>query len=273
MQNQSRSNKATTMASKTKSTTARHYQTPSIVPRIHYPKNTPLCDDFEPGPFDVICGRGKSIFSHEGNRQFRHCIAQNAHRYARARSKLDKGLIVIGVVDEIRRKSMNAGGFVRCIKNSTLQGQPENQWVEIGDDLARDKVGHALRSFVHATQSKSSELAAANGAASSYPAKPKSAQVRRNKKNELRRMKKFDEHEPSEFSALLAFINNCLSEEAEEELELLMGGPAAHPATSASPLIIDFQGAIPPNENSLCLSEEPQSLASLLLMDDLLLQV
>jgi hypothetical protein len=267
---QNRSNEASiTMSSQTKSATPRSLTRHSIVPHTRYPKNTPLRDDFKPGPFDVICGRGKSIFAHEGNHHFRNCIAQNAQLYSQARSKLDKGLIVIGVVDEIRRKSTN-GGFVRSIKDKNKLGHPK-QWVEIGDDLARDKVGHALRSCVHATQytPKSCPLVA-SGTAYRWPSKSSEVAarvLRKNKKDELRRSNNQydDEEESAEFSSLLAFINNCLAEEADEQ-HGIMGGSTL-PADASHPLTIDFQGN---EDSSSCFLAEPQLITSLFLMDDIL---
>lgn len=120
--------------------------------RTPYPKNKPLNEDFQPGNFDVICGRGKSIFSHAGNQHFRQCIESNAPRYNQAKTKLDKSLIVIEIVDEIRQKS-KIGGFVKAIK---AKGQISKSWVEIGDSLAREKVGHALRDVIHGKHPTSS---------------------------------------------------------------------------------------------------------------------
>lgn len=122
---------------------------PLVNLREPIPKNKPLGHSFQPGPHDVICGRGKSVFWHDGNQEFRRYIDENADRYRRARSKLDKSLIVIEIVDCIRSNSPN-GGFVKQIKPrgeaSILDGP---HWVEVGDALAREKTGHALRDAVN----------------------------------------------------------------------------------------------------------------------------
>lgn len=97
-----------------------------------------LASDYTPNQHDILCGRSKSSLNHAGNQVFRETIFSNLDRYDAARTKLDKSLVVTSIVDLLRSKSPN-GGFVR------LEG---NQWYEIGDQLAREKVGHALRDAI-----------------------------------------------------------------------------------------------------------------------------
>lgn len=120
---------------------------PAISFRQPYPKNRPLNNRFEPGPYDVICGRGKTVFWHPGNQELREMIDNNADRYKRAKSKLDKSLIVIEIVDLVRSKSPS-GGFVK--KQKTAQGR--THWVEVGDAHAREKVGSAFRTASNGKQ-------------------------------------------------------------------------------------------------------------------------
>lgn len=107
---------------------------PAIAPRTVVAKNTPLAPDFLPGPYDVVCSRGKAAFNHIGNRRFRFMISNHVEKYNKCKSKVDKSLVVIEIVDMIRELSPN-GGF--CKKTHT--------YVDVGDNLAREKVGHALR--------------------------------------------------------------------------------------------------------------------------------
>lgn len=111
---------------------------PRMIARIPRPKNVPLPDNFEPGPYDVICGRGKRTYNHVGNRRFRLTIQLNIDGYAKAVSKLDKSLVVILIVDTIREAK---GGFVK-------RDPKIGTWMDIGDQLAREKVGHALRDAI-----------------------------------------------------------------------------------------------------------------------------
>jgi hypothetical protein len=94
-------------------------------------------DFFLPGPFDVICARGKEARNH--NQQFRKKIKESVNAYAEAETKLYKSLVVSSVVEWFRKASPN-GGFVK-----ELNGV----WYEVGDHLTREKVGQALRDRLH----------------------------------------------------------------------------------------------------------------------------
>ena len=107
---------------------------------------TPLATDFQPSPCDVICRRGKTAFNH--NKHFRELIQKHLEKYSQASSKLEKSLVVSDVVDTIRAGSP-LGGFVRAV---------DGIWYEVGDAIAREKVGGAFRDMLH-TQYKSSTKA------------------------------------------------------------------------------------------------------------------
>jgi hypothetical protein len=114
---------------------------PAISPRTIKEKDAPLCHTFQPGLYDVICQRGKHAYTHIGNRRFRIMIENQVAAYANAPTKVDKSLLVISIVDTVRQLSPN-GGFVRFCKK-------QGCYVEIGDNLAREKVGHALREIMN----------------------------------------------------------------------------------------------------------------------------
>jgi hypothetical protein len=109
---------------------------------------TPLPANFEPGPDDVICGRGKKCYNHIGNERFRHRVLTFLEEYSLAKSKLDKSGVLSKVVDEVRQQSPN-GGFVK---------QDEyGKWHEVGDFLAREKTSQSFRDALH-ERYKSSNL-------------------------------------------------------------------------------------------------------------------
>jgi hypothetical protein len=114
---------------------------PAISPRTIKAKDSLLHPTFQPGPYDVICQRGQTPYKHIGNRRFRIMIENHVAGYANAPTKGDKSLLVISIVDTIRQLSPN-GGFVKFCKK-------QNRYVEIGDNLAREKVGHALREIMN----------------------------------------------------------------------------------------------------------------------------
>ena len=98
---------------------------------------TPLPVDFQPDCWSVICGRGKKVFNHVGNRRFRALCDQNLEKYAACKSKIEKSVIVMSIVDRIREGSKNGG----LVKRDKVSGR----WFEVGDSAAREKVGQQLR--------------------------------------------------------------------------------------------------------------------------------
>lgn len=70
-------------------------------------------------------------------------------RYAAATTKQDKSRIVSEIVDTIRKSSPD-GGFVKL---DPLTGS----WREVGDHLAREKVGQTLRDSLHTKYSSSTK--------------------------------------------------------------------------------------------------------------------
>lgn len=91
-----------------------------------------LCSQFLPGPFDVICARGKKATQHSGNQRFRAMIKMNLPKYSQASTKLDKSLLVSSIIRAVRQASPD-GGFVR--------EEDDGSWYEVGDHFAREKCG------------------------------------------------------------------------------------------------------------------------------------
>lgn len=85
---------------------------------------------------DVLCGRDKVSHAHCGNRRFRHIIEMNRTAYQNALCREAKTKITCEVVDMIR----TCGG--RFLKLNEETGE----WLDVGDNYAKEKVSHALRS-------------------------------------------------------------------------------------------------------------------------------
>lgn len=96
---------------------------------------------YTPGNFDVICGKGKGCFNHEGNKHFRQIVATHLASYSEANTKLAKSAIVSSIIAIVRDLSPG-GGF---IKRDAERGS----WHEVGDHLAREKVGQTIRDALH----------------------------------------------------------------------------------------------------------------------------
>ncbi|KAL3941990.1 MAG: hypothetical protein SGBAC_003733 [Bacillariaceae sp.] len=90
---------------------------------------------FEPGNWDVICHNGREFQEHVGNKRFKVCIENNLDIYLNASSRIARSAIITDIVNGIRA---GGGGFVRY-------DQTEMRWYDVGDKIARDKAGQALR--------------------------------------------------------------------------------------------------------------------------------
>jgi hypothetical protein len=97
---------------------------------------TPLSEAFSPGPCDLFSG-GKAK-THQGNQIFQSIIGRLAEKYAKAKGKLGKSLIVSEIIDTIRQKSPN-GGFVK---------QDGGKWYEVGDWTTKEKVRQSLHDIL-----------------------------------------------------------------------------------------------------------------------------
>mmetsp|Transcript_26859 Transcript_26859/g.40652 ORF Transcript_26859/g.40652 Transcript_26859/m.40652 type:complete len:217 (+) Transcript_26859:264-914(+) len=90
----------------------------------------------KPKPIDVLCGRGKTCFEHEGNNAFRKIVAQHIDAYSCALTKKAKMQVVVRVVDIV----LSQGGRF-LVRN---RGSP-HYWVDGGSKQGKKKAGHALR--------------------------------------------------------------------------------------------------------------------------------
>jgi len=97
-----------------------------------------LPEDFSPSDSDVICGWARQNYHHAGNQMLRDVILKNVPKYVKAKSKTDKGKVIIEIVENIRRNSPSGVGLVK-------QNPKTGRWSFIGVEKAKDKIGHALR--------------------------------------------------------------------------------------------------------------------------------
>jgi hypothetical protein len=132
-----------------------------------------LPEDWVPDNWSVLCGRGKECFHHGtcsgrcfrclvvciasllfsaysrplncslsqkktvGNRRFRILCEINLKKYVSAYTKMQKSLIVMGIVDAVREGSLS----IRGLQGGFIKRDPEtNRWYEVGDAVAREKV-------------------------------------------------------------------------------------------------------------------------------------
>jgi len=111
-----------------------------ILPTLPYQTvssaSSPEPPKFTPGPFDVICARGKQAYNHVGNKHFRGIISNATEKYSKVESKLQRSMIVTDIVNAVREKG---NGFLRMDDTT-------GEWIECSDVLCREKVGQYFRS-------------------------------------------------------------------------------------------------------------------------------
>lgn len=91
-----------------------------------------LPDGFQPGPYDVICARGRKAKEHQGNIRYKRILENAINDYNAAGTKTHKSLIVSRILEQIQSPSSNAI-FVRQSKCG--------RWCQVGDSVAREKIG------------------------------------------------------------------------------------------------------------------------------------
>ena len=97
----------------------------------------------DPGPNDLLLGRGGYCKHHPGNIKYREFIRSNKRAYL---SNLDKSAFAIAAVAKWRslgvRESGSAGKF---LKQAYGENADEEVWVDAGDEYAKDKTMQAFR--------------------------------------------------------------------------------------------------------------------------------
>jgi hypothetical protein len=126
---------------------------------------TVLPIEFEPGPFDVICGRGRACKDAPGNKAYRDVIMSQLQLYAKSYTKLEKGQIISDIMQQVKQqchqyhaKSNNAttsqtdqitlGGFIKY---------SNGRWYDVGDFLAREKTSQCFRDALSLQYSSSAQ--------------------------------------------------------------------------------------------------------------------
>lgn len=109
---------------------------------------------------DVLCGKDKTYNKHPGNQKFRERIEASVEKYQQVKTKQDKMRFTRDFVH-----SMRTDYNTRFLKRITLDnniaacGDSDDKyaWQEISQQMARDKVSHALR-FAAKSKRKSSSV-------------------------------------------------------------------------------------------------------------------
>lgn len=89
----------------------------------------------EPKPCDILCGKQQRFNKHFGNQIFRQIIKSFDERYSQADRKEEKMEITKHIVHVL--KTQYGSRFIKPCRSG--------RWREVTDQVARDKVSHALR--------------------------------------------------------------------------------------------------------------------------------
>ena len=108
---------------------------PSANGQLHIPLTILV---IQPGPFDVLLGRGKGTQQHEGNQRFQAIINENKDLYNSFQSRDKKTSTTRDIVNVIKTSGEEIGSFLKF--DNTIR-----KWVEVDDEVARVKVAQALR--------------------------------------------------------------------------------------------------------------------------------
>lgn len=101
---------------------------------------TLLPHEFVPSEHDVIVGTGRLPKIHVGNIRFHERIHQlYAKRYAKAKTRLDKSMIISEIVVAVREKSPSNTGFVKRVGT---------RWYTLNDRFSRERVSQSLRNIL-----------------------------------------------------------------------------------------------------------------------------
>lgn len=99
---------------------------------------TQLAADFTPGDNDVIVGRGKVCYQHNGNLHLNKIVASVIVVYSDPDStKKSKSDLIKSLMQQVRENSPQ-GGFVKFDSET-------GRWFEVGDRIAREKVSQCFR--------------------------------------------------------------------------------------------------------------------------------
>lgn len=89
-----------------------------------------------PSHQDIICGRGLHITSHLGNIKLHNLVKQHRRKYLHS-SRQEKATMIKQIVDEIKSTGSK---FIQRVQDGR-----DDEWMEVDEETAYNKVGHALR--------------------------------------------------------------------------------------------------------------------------------
>jgi hypothetical protein len=101
-----------------------------------------------PGPNDVVVGKGNLLKRFKGNFLMKRLI-ENRRREYDTSGRGGKGAIVDEIFQELRKRGIR---FLSPIGGKVLDDISQVEWVEVDDQVAKDRIGHSFRNIRNATK-------------------------------------------------------------------------------------------------------------------------
>lgn len=131
-----------------------------IVPRQQVETSQQLSSPtYRPTSHDILCGRGRGSFLHEGNKVYLSLLRQNIQTYTTTEKRVEKSLIIKSVVSSLKER-----GF-RFLK----QEERTEGWYELTDDECYNRTAHALRDLIRKKKPKGRRNTKKSASRSSSP--------------------------------------------------------------------------------------------------------
>lgn len=112
-------------------------KTKEVVVEKENTMNDYLPDNFEPTNTDVVIGRGKKTWNHEGNRRFRHIVQAELEDYSACQTKQQKTEIILGILKQLKSNG------IRVVKQDL--NDKWRRWINLSHSMARVHVAQAFR--------------------------------------------------------------------------------------------------------------------------------
>lgn len=87
---------------------------------------------------DIICGRGRGSFLHEGNKVYLSLLRENINAYLDATRRVEKAIVISGVVSSLMERGFR---FLR-------QDEKTGGWYELNNAEAYERTAHAIRDLI-----------------------------------------------------------------------------------------------------------------------------
>lgn len=114
-------------------------------PRSNYRRYIELANpDYAPTNYDILCGRGRGSFLHEGNKMYLALLRKNVAPYLSVAKRVQKNGVVRSIVS-----ALTGHGF-RFIK----QEESTQMWYELNESEAYDRTAHAIRDIIRKQKMK-----------------------------------------------------------------------------------------------------------------------